>query len=160
MYLKNNQYHYANLESDVGMFTKLNDELIPIKLGYSEQYMIYIYNNKPYSLCKHYNTYTNNYELNQSKLSANYEGIIVNPFIIINIEINNPTELQTSMINIILSNGNTTVETYRFAIDPIDSKVYSHTIISYKRYNDLKISTDTAITGNCSIQLTYDTITF
>lgn len=95
MYLKNNQYHYANLESSVDMFTKLNDDLIPIKLGYSTQYMIYIYNNRPYSLCKYHNIYIDNYELNQSKLSVNYAFIIVNPFIIINIEINNPTELQT-----------------------------------------------------------------
>lgn len=153
-YLNNNIYEYIKM----GTFVIYDNRLYSIDLDYNNYYMIYIHNNYPYPLCV--NSYKNNFNntviLNNEIFQQSYEDII-NPRITLNININNPSELNSSL-NIIVKDNDIVKETYNIIIDNVIPKTYNYNIISYNYYNTLNISLDTAIKGSVQILVVGDSI--
>lgn len=153
LYLNNNIYEYIKM----GTFVIYDNKLYSIDLGYKKYYMIYIHNNYPYSLKVNYYKFSNKVILNNEIFQKNYYEDIINPRITLNININNPSELNSSL-NIIVKDNDIVKETYNIIIDNVIPKTYNYNIISYNYYNNLNISLDTAIKGSVYIFVVGDSI--
>lgn len=153
LYLNNNIYEYIKM----GTFVIYDNKLYSIDLGYKNYYMIYIHNNYPYSLYVNDYKFNNKVILNNEIFSKNYYEDIINPRITLNININNPSELNSSL-NIIVKDNDIVKETYNIIIDNVIPKTYNYNIISYNYYNTLNISLDTAIKGSVQILVVGDSI--
>jgi hypothetical protein len=152
LYLNNNIYEYIKM----GTFVIYDNKLYSIDLGYYNYYMTYIHNNYPYSLKVNSYKFSNKVILNNEIFQKSYEDII-NPRITLNININNPSELNSSL-NIIVKDNDIVKETYNIIIDNVIPKTYNYNIISYNYYNTLNISLDTAIKGSVQILVVGDSI--
>ena len=118
--------------------------------------MTYVEDNKIIPLMKNNIIDYNVNNLQNEIYSYNYNGIIINPFINLAIEINNPTELNTSSINILLYNNNNLFETYNLLINTQIPKVYQYTIISYNKYDKFTVMIDTPFTGVVNLRIAGD----
>ena len=116
-------------------------------------YGIYIYNNQPYPLKVNSYIYNEEYSINNTFFSQTINEIIINPRITLNINIKNPSDLNSSMKIIVENNDSTIKEEYTIIIDNTIPKTYFYNIISYKYFDNLKISLDTSFIGTISIDI-------
>ena len=156
VYLKNNQFKFATLPEYYGTFMQMNDNIYAFPLKYSKQYMTYVEDNKIIPLMKNNIIDYKVNNLQNEIYTYNYNWMIINPFINLAIEINNPTELNTSSINILLYNNDELIETYNLLINTQFPKVYQYTIISYAKYKKLTVMIDTPFTGVVNLRIVGD----
>ena len=77
----------------------------------------------------------------------------INPRITLNIDIKNPSDLN-SYINIIVENNDGTIkEEYTIYIDNINARSYNYNIISWNYFDNLKISLNTSFIGSIYLDI-------
>ena len=114
--------------------------------------MVYIYNNQPHPLNVNKYIYSNIYSINNTIFSESFNKII-NPRITLNIDIKNPSDLN-SYINIIVENNDVTIkEEYTIYIDNINARSYNYNIISWNYFDNLKISLNTSFIGSIYLDI-------
>ena len=148
LYCNNNIYNYIKM----GTIVSYDNKLYKLPLDYWDYYMVYIYNNQPHPLNVNKYIYSNIYSINNTIFSESFNEII-NPRITLNIDIKNPSDLN-SYINIIVENNDGTIkEEYTIYIDNINARSYNYNIISWNYFDNLKISLYTSFIGSIYLDI-------